>query len=95
MQCFHNDEQGYQDWFEAHPDAWIINAPRPGKSGKVMLHRNTPTRSCSHIRPPWPGHYFTRGKVKRCFATHAELMAWYRETKPTLTYCRSCAPEPL
>jgi hypothetical protein len=92
---FQNDEQGYQDWFEANPESRIVNTPPSGKAGQIMLHHNTPTRSCSHITPPWPGHFYTRDKIKHCFATRAELIAWYRRERPALTYCRSCAPEPV
>lgn len=95
MPTFLNDEQGYQDWFEANPDSWVVNAPLPGKAGPAKLHRNTATRSCFHITPPWPGHNYTQGKIKICFATRAELLDWFARQRPVLQTCQTCSPEPL
>ncbi|MCC6629121.1 MAG: hypothetical protein IT340_17165 [Chloroflexi bacterium] len=95
MPLFRDDDQDYQDWFEAHPDAWIVNAPRSGKPVKSCLHHVTPTRSCAHITPPWPGRSYTQSKTKLCFASRDELVAWHAHDRRPLIYCQTCAPAPL
>lgn len=95
MPTFQDDEDGYEDWLIAHTDGYVVNAPRPGRSGVMVLHHQAPGRRCFHITPPWPGYRYTRTKIKHCFATRAELVAWYRRERPALVYCQTCAPEPL
>jgi hypothetical protein len=93
MHMFQNDPQGYQNWWDSHPIGYIINAPKPGRSGKLKLHQKRITNDCFHIRPPWHGYDYTNSKVKMCFDDEKELIAWQQGQSKVLEACRTCNPE--
>ncbi len=83
---FQDDDDGFLDWVEAHPDGYIINADRNPKPSFLVLH-NSP---CRHIDGT-QGVERTKNFVKVCSDDRNELEEWAVNTVGgEVTLCRTC-----
>lgn len=63
MQRFVDDDRGYRDWLDHHPDGFVINTGRTPSTAYLMLHR----ASCGTITgTPARGTTFTGEYAKVC-----------------------------
>jgi hypothetical protein len=63
MQRFVDDDRGYQDWLDRHPDGFVINTGRAPNAAYLVLHR----ASCGTITgKPARGTTFTGEYTKVC-----------------------------
>jgi hypothetical protein len=63
MQRFVDDDRGYLDWLDHHPDGFVINTGRTPSAAYLMLHR----AGCGTITgQPARGTTFTGEFVKVC-----------------------------
>ena len=90
-EVFIDDDPGFLDWRDAHPDGFIVNAGRKPTADYLMLHRT----NCSFMHLPVAPGRWTRDFRKVCAGTAEELADWaklevaeYRGLKP----CHYCKP---
>jgi hypothetical protein len=88
MEIFINDDEGYEQWFKAHPDGYVINAPRAAV-GAVALVLHTAT--CGHVTGT-NLHYTSTTYYKICARDKAKLEVWAKTQPRALRACRTCAP---
>jgi hypothetical protein len=72
------DDPDYQDWLGAHPDGYVVNIGRSGRSGHALLHRAT----CKWIKElHGHGGTFVDQWVKWCSTSKAELQEAVTESR--------------
>ena len=83
---FQDDDDGFFDWIEGNPDGYFINCERNPKPTYLVLHRP----QCPHFKGA-PELHWTKGYVKVCSESRAELEDWARDTVGgDVTLCRTC-----
>lgn len=84
---FDNNEQGYLRWINAHPNGYVVNMPKDGRSWPNMLHR----ASCPHISTAHK-NYTTTSYKKLCSESRAELEVSVRDATNGFQECKHCKP---
>lgn len=85
ISVFRDDDRGFFNWLDGHPDGYFINSERKPRPSYLVLHRPT----CPHFTRS-PIHW-TRDYIKVCSATRGDLEEWATGTVGgDLTLCRSC-----
>ena len=86
MQRFVDDDRGYLDWLDHHPDGFVINTRRIPSAAYLMLHR----ASCGTITgKPARGTTFTGEYAKVCGARN-ELQEFARHLGGQVQPCGLC-----
>jgi hypothetical protein len=85
ISVFRDDDRGFFDWLDDHPDGYFINSERRPKPTYLVLHRP----SCPHF-DRGPVHW-TKDYIKICSANRSELEEWATGTVGgDVTLCRDC-----
>jgi hypothetical protein len=72
------DNPRYQAWLAAHPDGYVVNIGRSGRSGRAFLHRAT----CKWIKElHGRGNTFVDQWVKWCSTSEEELQEEVKEAR--------------
>lgn len=72
------DDPAYREWLAAHPDGYVVNIGRSGRSGHALLHRAT----CKWIRElHGNGSTFVDQWIKWCSMSEAELQDEVTESR--------------
>lgn len=74
VEIFRDDEMGYLEWLERHPNGFVVNSRRTLDPEYLVLHR----ARCTSIRryssmDTDPGGFTERGYVKMCSGSIEEL----------------------
>ncbi len=86
IELFRDDDQGFFDWLDEHPDGFFVNTDRTPKPDYLVLHRP----SCSHIDRN-PSMNWTTDYVKLCATDRADLEEWAASVVGgEVTLCRTC-----
>lgn len=73
-----DDDPRYQRWRDAHPDGYVVNIGRSGRSDHARLHRAT----CKWVRElHGGGSTFVDQWVKWCSTAEAELQDAVTESR--------------
>ncbi len=86
MQEFLNDERGYADWLERHPNGFVLTV-NARSTGHHRIHRV----DCMHLYDPDPEVRRTR-KKKLVADNSDELLTWARSTGAQTIECSTCKP---
>ena len=83
-------EQAYLSWVHAHPDGYVLNAPKSDGSDLhyAMLHRAT----CRSISSDQRTNYTTTSYNKVCSLKKQELVDWGRKHSSNFKECLLCKP---
>ena len=83
---FQDDDDGFFDWVEAHPDGYLINTYPDPKPSFLVLHHS----KCRHVNDT-QGVDRTTNRVKVCSDDRHELEQWAMDTVGgEVTLCRTC-----
>jgi HB1, ASXL, restriction endonuclease HTH domain len=83
---FKDDDDGFFEWQEAHPDGLFINTERKPNPNYLVLHNS----GCGHFKGDESVHW-TRDYVKACSDDRNALEEWAREVVGgDVTLCGSC-----
>ena len=83
---FRDDDAGFFDWLDGHPDSYFINSERRPKPTYLVLHRP----ACSHFTRN-PSIHWTREYVKICSPSRGDLEEWAIGTVgDSVTLCSTC-----
>lgn len=83
---FRDDDEGFFDWLDDHPDGYFINSERRPKPTYLVLHRP----ACSHFTRN-PSIHWTREYVKVCSPGRSDLEDWATGTVGgSVTLCSTC-----
>src|SRR5205085_7162313 len=83
---FRDDDAGFFDWLDDHPNGFFVNTERNPKPTYLVLH----VSDCSHFDRS-PSLKWTHEYVKVCADRRDELEAWAEErVGGEITLCRSC-----
>lgn len=83
---FKDDDQGFFDWLDDHPDGYLINCERNPKPNYLVLHRP----GCRHFDRA-PSAHWTRDYIKICSSRRGDLEEWAVGTVGgDVTLCRTC-----
>jgi hypothetical protein len=86
ISVFKDDDMGFFDWLDHHPDGHFINSERHPKPGYLVLHRP----ACPHIDRD-PGRRWTRDYIKICAESRSDLEEWAVGTVGgDVTLCSGC-----
>jgi hypothetical protein len=88
---FQDDDDAYLNWLSGHPDGFVLNCERHPKPDYLILH----AASCHSITRLQPAaRRWTKGYVKVCADTVADVEAWVRATVPdgSAVACPICSP---
>ncbi len=88
MQDFIDDDAGYLAWVRAHPDGFVVNAPRSGGSVPLILHGARCTFISSVIR----SNYTTTSYYKVCAEDREALLRWLQGRAGKWKTCPVCTP---
>ena len=89
MLIYDDAEQAYLRWVQAHPNGYVLNAPKgEGKVSYAMLHRAT----CRSISSDQHTNYTTTSYTKVCSLKKQELVDWGRKHSRNLKECSLCKP---
>jgi hypothetical protein len=83
---FKDDDRGFLEWLDEHPDGVFVNADRNPKANYLVLHRP----SCPHFTGN-PSVNWTKAYIKICSDQRADLEEWAVDAvggEPTL--CPRC-----
>ena len=69
MTKFVDDEAGYLQWLDAHPQGFVVNTNRAPNSRYLKLHRT----ACKHIGRDGQGNYTRGSYIKMCSEDSTEL----------------------
>jgi hypothetical protein len=84
--CFQDDETGFVNWRDGHPDGYIVNSERNPKPSYLVLHRAT----CRHLTSPNPLRW-TKDYIKFCSLGRADLEDWARgDVGGEVSFCPTC-----
>jgi hypothetical protein len=75
----------YAQWFQTHPNGYIINAHKTGALPMVW-HRV----GCGHIEPDGVTKFIGGDYLKACTDDPGELALWAKARKESLHYCTDC-----
>jgi hypothetical protein len=88
---FRDDDAGYVDWLDAHPNGYVINIARNQTATTSRLHR-ADCRTINGQNPHkgrWTGPY-----IKVCAQQRAELQRWATDNvRAPIPPCGTCNPE--
>ena len=76
MEIFVDDDIGYERWIESHPNGYVLNTGRTGRSRYAKLHRAT----CRWIKPT-DDRQWTHDYIKVCSTGEDELTDWARDKR--------------
>jgi hypothetical protein len=83
---FKDDDEGFFEWQEAHPDGEFINTERKPNPNYLVLHKS----GCRHFKGN-DALQWTRDYVKAASADRGALEAWAHDTVGgEITLCRTC-----
>lgn len=83
---YKDDDQGFFDWLDDHPDGYLINCERSPKPNYLVLHRP----SCPHFDRA-PSIHWTKDYIKICSARRDDLEEWAVGTVGgDVTLCKTC-----
>jgi hypothetical protein len=83
---FRDDDEGFFDWLDGHPDGYFINSERRPSPTYLVLHRP----ACSHFTRN-PSKQWTHEYVKVCSPGRGELEEWATGTVGgSVTLCSTC-----
>lgn len=83
---YKDDDQGFFDWLDYHPDGYLINCERSPKPNYLVLHRP----SCPHFDRA-PSIHWTKDYIKICSARRDDLEEWAVGTVGgDVTLCKTC-----
>ena len=93
---FANDDRGYHQWLQAHPDGFVLNVRRDYAPKYIVLH----SAQCPNIRDLYGVRAFgactARAHRKICGLTIPELAQWARargrSDPPFSKMCERCLP---
>jgi hypothetical protein len=86
ISVFQDDDTGFFDWLDRHPDGHFINSERIPKPGHLVLHRP----ACPHIDRD-PSLHWTKDYIKICSQSRSDLEKWAVGTiGGDATLCGSC-----
>jgi hypothetical protein len=85
---FVDDDYGYRQWLQSHPNGYVLNCGRSLTLASLMLHK----ASCDAINMNVGSIWLTsQGKV--CATSTLELDGWaYQTTGGVPTRCETCQP---
>jgi hypothetical protein len=84
---FTDDDAGFFEWLEQHPDGWLINTDRDPNPKYLVLHR---TDGCGHFKGAHSGDW-TRANTKLCSPNRQDLEQWAKGTVGgEVTLCGDC-----
>lgn len=87
MHRFVDDDGGYLEWLEAHPDGFVINTARSPRPAHVMLHR----ASCRTISgDPARGVRRTHDYIEVCGDRNELEQVARRQIGGAAKPCRRC-----
>ncbi len=97
MQVFDDDDGPYLAWLREHPDGYVLNRRRGKSDDYLVLHRASCQRVQDYNEMARPGGFTTRGYIKVCSDSLAELQQYARGrgARPDGSFsskCRSCSP---
>jgi len=85
ISLFRDDDRGFFQWLDDHPDGYFLNSERNPKPTYLVLHRP----SCKHF-DHGPVHW-TRDYIKICSSDRNELEEWASgAVGGEVTLCRTC-----
>ncbi|MGO9220542.1 MAG: HTH domain-containing protein [Streptosporangiaceae bacterium] len=85
ISVFRDDDPGFFQWLDDHPDGYFINSERNPKPTYLVLHRP----SCKHF-DRGPVHW-TKDYIKICSTDRSELEEWASgAVGGDVTLCRTC-----
>lgn len=92
VKAFIDDDAGFIQWRDTHPNAFIVNAARTPKTSYLVLHRT----SCRHMNKLPPGYeHWTKEYIKICSDRIEDLADWARDnvdSHAVLRPCKHCHP---
>jgi len=71
ISVFKDDDVGFFDWIDHHPDGHFINSERNPKPSYLVLHRP----ACPHIDRD-PSRHWTKDYIKICSQSRSDLEEW-------------------
>jgi hypothetical protein len=84
--CFRDDETGFVNWRDGHPDGYIVNSERNPRPSYLVLHRAT----CGHLTSPKPLRW-TKDYIKFCSLGRTDLVEWAKvDVGGEVTLCPTC-----
>lgn len=86
MDVFGNDDEGYRNWLEAHPNGFVLNTNRSPTASYLMLHR----ANCTNGILNWRHENPTRVYTKWCSVDRREVEAQARQVGGELTEASCC-----
>jgi hypothetical protein len=92
IQLFRDDDGGFFEWVESHPDGYFLNTYRNPSPNYLVLHRSG---GCGHFKSA-PSVQWTRDYIKLCSKRSEDLetwagATWADEADPAqVTLCRDC-----
>ena len=93
---FSSGDAPFIAWMQKNPDGFVLNTTPSEATSYLKFHR----ANCHHISgyttAQSAGAFTTRGYIKVCSNSAAELVAWAAKNRPsTSTYesCKTCAPD--
>ena len=93
---FFDDEAGYLNWLENHPQGYVVNTTRARSPNYMVLHHARCRKISEYNRMAQPGGFTERQYAKACAATVEELAEWVKQHgRPDGTFsrvCRLCNP---
>lgn len=93
---FDNNDTGFLQWMQEHPQGFVVNTERSDGSHLAVLH----CARCHHItsmKSLEPGAYTEREYIKICSDDGSTLKSWLITNRPNaqIRYCRTCEPTEL
>ena len=89
---FIDDDAGFINWRDTHPNGFIVNAARTPKASYLKLHRT----SCYSMNKLRPGYcHWTEQYIKICSERVEDLDDWARRNvsqNAKLQPCKHCNP---
>lgn len=86
VELFKDDDAGFLEWLQDHPDGYFVNSDRNPKPTYLVLHRP----GCPHYKGGGAVH-LTKDYIKFCSPRRGELEEWAANTVGgEVTLCRSC-----
>jgi hypothetical protein len=83
---FRDDDRGFFDWLDQHPDGYFVNTERNPKPNYLVLHKP----ECPHFSRNEAVHW-TKDYVKFCSTNRGDLEEWaLNQVGGEVTLCRSC-----
>src|SRR5208282_4227651 len=85
---FVDDDYGYLQWLQSHPNGYVLNCGRTLNVASLVLHKASCQRVSANVGSIW---ITSQGKV--CAMTTFELDEWaHRATGGVPDRCETCQP---